>query len=56
MRRSKVEQLAKELFGDMKSCSKEENKAINKYIGSISNFIVGEDGKPINFYGLINKK
>ena len=41
---TKIEELAYELFGDMKDATKEEQESINKYIESIST-VITEDGK-----------
>ena len=41
---TKIEELAYELFGDMRDATKEEQESINKYIESIST-VITEDGK-----------
>ena len=40
---SKIEELAYELFGDMRDATKEEQESINKYIESISTVITEEN-------------
>lgn len=41
---TKIEELAYELFGDMKDTTKEEQESINKYIESISTIIAEAGG------------
>jgi len=45
----KIEKMTKELFGEMRNCTKEESNAINKVFKSKSKSVIGKDGKPINF-------
>ena len=40
---TKIEELARELFGDMRDATKEEQESINKYIESISTVITEDD-------------